>query len=389
MQLEVPVLGSLRLRPILNTRVRGEVAGPRTLDGSAPATLITHRFRAGAEFKSGPVAAVVEVQDTRLWGAEAPAPELPQDPTLYGTVDGSLDVHQAYIAVASSTTELRVGRQEVVIANDRLFGNVDFVMRGRVLDAVRLMHTSGPMQFTAFGAVVTDADAKVEGQGDRLLAAVAADFSLFERSVLQPIVVWDSNGDLNRHRFTGGARYDSKWLGNTSVDLEAFVQGDSLDNRMTFAFLTGARVQQRFDTFLHPKVGGLVDVVSGSADASGAVTAFDTLFATNHKFYGFQDLFLNLPLHTRGLGLIDVSPTVFLDDGPFSLRTFVHVMMPFAAPAEGFSLYGVEPDVVAGWKIQPGVTVEAGASLFVPLGTSLGRGDVPSPWVYTQVGWVL
>ena len=36
-----------------------------------------------------------------------------------------------------------------------------------------------------------------------------------------------------------------------------------------------------------------------------------------------------------------------------------------------------------------GVSVELGASIFVPMGESLGRGNTPAPWVYTQVGWVL
>jgi hypothetical protein len=390
LQFTVPKLGVVSLSPHLNTRVRAEVAGPRTLDGSANATLITHRFRAGAElWAADTVGAVVEVQDTRLWGSEAPAPELPQDPTLYGTVAGSVDVHQAYIALKLAPAELRVGRQEIVLTNERLFGNVDFVMRGRVLDAVRVNVTSGPMVLTAFGAVITDADSQVEGQGDRELLAVAADFTLLGAPVLSPIFVYDNNALLERHRFTTGARFDSKWMSDTIVDVDAYVQADSLANQFHLAFLAGARVQQRFDVVLHPKVGGLVDVLSGSAEAGSTLVAFDTLFATNHKFYGFQDLFLNLPLHTRGLGLIDVSPTVSLEEGPFALKGFVHVMMPFAAPATGFDLYGIEPDLVGTWKILQGVAVELGASVFVPMGNSLGRGDVTSPWIYSQVSWVL
>ena len=43
--------------------------------------------------------------------------------------------------------------------------------------------------------------------------------------------------------------------------------------------------------------------------------AFETLFATNHKFYGFADLFLNVPRDTGGRGLRDLALKWNLD-GP-------------------------------------------------------------------------
>ena len=42
---------------------------------------------------------------------------------------------------------------------------------------------------------------------------------------------------------------------------------------------------------------------------------FETLFATNHKFYGFADLFLNIPRDTGGRGLRDLALKWSLD-GP-------------------------------------------------------------------------
>ena len=48
------------------------------------------------------------------------------------------------------------------------------------------------------------------------------------------------------------------------------------------------------------------DHLSGDdAAADGTVRTFSTLFATNHKFYGFADLFLNIPRDTAGRGLRD------------------------------------------------------------------------------------
>ena len=50
------------------------------------------------------------------------------------------------------------------------------------------------------------------------------------------------------------------------------------------------------------------DYLSGDDDLTDDETkVFDTLFATNHKFYGFADYFLNIPVHTAGRGLQDVA----------------------------------------------------------------------------------
>ena len=50
------------------------------------------------------------------------------------------------------------------------------------------------------------------------------------------------------------------------------------------------------------------DYLSGDGDlGDDTIKVFDTLFATNHKFYGFADLFLNIPVHTGGRGLQDLA----------------------------------------------------------------------------------
>lgn len=50
------------------------------------------------------------------------------------------------------------------------------------------------------------------------------------------------------------------------------------------------------------------DLLSGDADPNdGDTKVFDTMFATNHKFYGFADMFLNISVHTGGQGLQDLA----------------------------------------------------------------------------------
>ena len=155
---------------------------------------------------------------------------------------------------------------------------------------------------------------------------------------------------------------------------------------MTWAGLIGLRASYGFDVFAHPRVGLVADGLTGSADGvSGPVVAFDTLYATNHKFYGFQDLFLNLPLSTNGRGLVDTAVAAWLSDGTLGISGFVHAFFPGAYDGPGLPMYGVEPDVVVSWKPIPQLAVEGGSSIFVPVGDALGRGDSWAPWGYLQL----
>jgi hypothetical protein len=50
------------------------------------------------------------------------------------------------------------------------------------------------------------------------------------------------------------------------------------------------------------------DHLSGDSDPDDDQSGvFNTLFATNHAFYGSADYFLNIPVHTGGLGLQDAA----------------------------------------------------------------------------------
>jgi len=58
---------------------------------------------------------------------------------------------------------------------------------------------------------------------------------------------------------------------------------------------------------MSPVLSAGVDYLSGDdGEDETKYKVFNTLYATNHKFYGFMDYFLNLPVHTYGKGLMDM-----------------------------------------------------------------------------------
>jgi hypothetical protein len=96
-----------------------------------------------------------------------------------------------------------------------------------------------------------------------------------------------------------------------------------------------------------------------------------------------QDLFLNLPLHTGGRGLVDSGAGARVSEGWFFAAVDVHLFA--AADLLDDPLYGLEPDLTAGIKPLPGVKVQSGASAFVPLGPGLMRGNQVTPWLYLMI----
>ena len=128
------------------------------------------------------------------------------------------------------------------------------------------------------------------------------------------------------------------------------------------AYLFGARVGKTFNEG-RTQFTLWYDYLSGDADPTDdEVEVFDTLFATNHKFYGFADLFLNIPVHTGGLGLQDmaVKATHRLSE-TVNIGADFHRFTSAQEAADG-SLLGHEVDVSLGYRFAPSLRVSAGFS---------------------------
>ena len=380
-------LAGVTFSPRAMIRVRGEFAGDRQLTLTPAQTLLTHRVRVGVTATAGDhVVGVVEVQDVRTWGGELLLPPpIPQDRTVYGTppAPDGLMLHQGYLGVLLPDVELRLGRQEITVANERLIGPLDFAQRARAFDALRVLSRGDDAaRWTSFFAVIGDHD--VAGIDDILLGAWAGEFAFAKELRVSPTVIGDADITSDRYRATGGVRADGA-IGGFAYDAELYGQITDTVNDVKSAGLLGLRASYGFETFLNPRFGGVVDVVSGASADGGSFATFDTLFATNHKFYGFQDLFLNLPASTKNQGLVDVAIASWIKEGTLSVSGYVHAFMPAAYEGTGTAMYGIEPDLLVSWKPVTGLALEASTAVFIPIGDALGRGDVVTPWGYLQV----
>lgn len=221
----VAVTGEIRHRSELDDR---DLSGAQ---GATPVHLLRTRLAVDAR-PTTRLRAFVQVQDSRLWGGENPALAL-------GTLDGDadqFDVHQAFFEVDSlggRGLAARVGRQEIVVGNQRLVGAVGWSNVGRTFDAVRLRGAVGAVTGDVFAAQLVTAAGASDAQA--LVGAVAAlpvgpltaEATLLLDGDAADIQSGPDAGARRRQRTTAGLRVHGR-LGPVGVDAEAYGQGGAL-----------------------------------------------------------------------------------------------------------------------------------------------------------------
>jgi hypothetical protein len=110
-----------------------------------------------------------------------------------------------------------------------------------------------------------------------------------------------------------------------------------------------------------------LDYLSGDdAPTAGDAKAFNTLYATNHKFYGYMDYFLNLPGQLDQAGLVDAMLRGSFDPSSATrIRADLHHFRLAEDRGNGRTL-GTELDLVGTWRLAKVAGVEAGGGLFFP-----------------------
>ena len=94
---------------------------------NAPAFFIDQRSRISSNFKNEKIEFHFVLQDYRTWGN---TPQL-------NTSDYGLSIHESWAKLKiNKLNNVKLGRQEIVFDNARIFGNVDWAQQGRKHDAI-------------------------------------------------------------------------------------------------------------------------------------------------------------------------------------------------------------------------------------------------------------
>jgi hypothetical protein len=339
------------------------------------------------------VRAFVQLQDVREWGA---------DPNTMAVQAPGLDLHQGWIELgheARASLSVRAGRQELAYGGERLIGAVNWAQQGRSFNGVRARVR--PAAGVALdGLVMPIGDEDVGAPGSN--AGLFGFYGVFDVAGGVDAYVLYNNQDARSNttgtgpvvtaratdQVTAGGRWASELQGFT-WRLEAALQRGTRQHRDVSAYLLAARVGHALGD--RAGIDLWYDFLSGDDDpAHGTIRVFDTLFATNHKFYGFMDLFTNIPVHTAGRGLQDLAVK-----GHYQLRDDVRLGLDahaFRLAATGgveTGRVGEELDLTVGWTYAPGVALTGGASYFLAgdaWSAVLGHPDRNMVWGYLMLG---
>ena len=359
----------VELVPRLQFRPRFLAHEGKTFRDANTNTTLSQRVRLGVEARFfGWMSAYIEVQDVRTWGEETN--------TLSDVSADGFDLHQGWAALTCPLgLTLKVGRQEINFDNQRLIGAVGWSTQGRSLDAIKLSYRRPwGMEADLFFALVAEEDVPGGAAADdTYLGAARARYTGIAAVRPSVVGIWDNVGSLNRQRGTVGVYVDGNPLKGLKYSAEFYYQFGSqevtgAEDLSIAALLAAVRVGYVAQIPTLPGLTVWFDYLSGDDDANdGTNRAFDTLYATNHKFYGFMDYFLNVPVHTENRGIMDmggraqVAPLagllLFVDYHHFELAQ---------KDAYGAATLGNEVDILARYRINAHLTLEGVFGVFVP-----------------------
>jgi len=228
-------------------------------------------------------------------------------------------IHQAYMDIKAFDTTLRAGRQEIIMDDHRLIGNIGWRQNGQSFDAVTLTNKSisGLELFAGYIAQINTVFLTEKDLGGSGLMLAHAKYSGIKGI---SISVYDYLMD-SEETMTGGVKNPDKDFGTVGGRITGkipFNEDFKVEYEGDYSKQHSYRGGSNYDGYM---VNGSfwlnfsgVGIGSGYSKISGQRgdrKPFDTLVSTAHKFNGWSDQFLS----TNGGGL-----TGGLEDIYFQLK---------------------------------------------------------------------
>jgi hypothetical protein len=357
----------LEVEPLIQLRPRFEGHSGRDGAAGGDVAFVLQRSRAGLRATWGPVSGQIQLQDVRAWGEEGD--------TLRDFSANGFDLHEGWLSAKLGAVEIRAGRQEINIHEERLVGAVGWAQQGRSFDGVRVAWERGLFHGDAVGAWLASTYVvdSWEAPGGMVLLRVGAGEAAWQADALG---ILDTDANVDRARATVGA-YVKCSVGPFAGRAEGYAQVGRSGGQEVAAWMVGlkASVTGGGPTKAGVRLG--YDHLSGDRDAEDErLTAFDTLYATNFKYYGridmvnpgaqgLQDGYVGLSLTPFGRATLDVEGHVFARPDGATGYAGAEIDAWLTVPVYPWRV-AEKPDggprLPPGWR--PGLTVELGGAGF-------------------------
>lgn len=268
-----------------------------------PAFFVSQRARLNFEFTKDAYTFKLSGQDVRTWGEVGQLDDSP-----------NTNIHEVWAKInLGKGFRVKLGRQELIYDDQRLLGSVNWAQQARSHDAllVKYKDTSANFSIDLAGAYNQDEQKVLNNTYSRdnykVMSFVHAhkDFGNFGASLIALTDGFETEKDEVNYRYTYGTHLDysfNNWYFTGSFYAQ---NGDDAGRENISAFMASATARYNFK---HASLKLGYDYLSGGDrnDANPKRQTFNTLYATNHKFYGNMDYFTSIPGDTGGGGLNDI-----------------------------------------------------------------------------------
>ena len=375
-----------------------------------PAAVITNRFRINLNYNHSDILKTkFSIQEVGIWGQHAPVQGLNptgNDLTLFeGWVD--LKIYKGLRTI--------IGRQTISLDDERLFGMSDWTPGGRSHDALSVYYSKNKFKISTFFAFNQNYAAlygnnlnnpsgslynPTGAQPYKLMQTVWTEYKpsdglkfsfLFANVGYQHALSPDENTPVYNQQTTGLNILLDR--GNTAAALTGYYQfGDNPSGINTAAFLLSGKITEQFGDKFSATAG--MDYISGNRYGrnNNSNHAFQTLFGTNHKFYGDMDYFYSGNMEGN-VGLVNT----YLSAGfSPSKKTNLNVAGYMFHSASGIYRddvklnhdLGGEIDLKFSLKVSQAVDLSAGFSRFLTSGSLLYLEKTELARSFQGYGWL-
>ncbi len=396
--------GQLNLSGEVRPRLESQ-NGYRALknDGDKANTFISQRTRINLDYKMESLIFKVSFQDIRVWGT---TPQL-------NNSDAYLALHEAWGEMKfTNEFSLKLGRQELVYDDHRIFGSVGWAQQARSHDLGLFKYEK---DFKLHIGIAYNQD-KAPGFADYKKYYKAMQFAWFHKEIsnINVSVLALNNGLQALNTTTGLLTDEVRYSQTLGTFLKSNVSGIALNGSFyyqmgkdrsdksisayNFALNASYNLNEGFTlkaglellSGSESKESILGDVKSKSADTNNS---FSPLYGTNHKFNGFMDYFY-VGNHSNIIGLNDFNVGAAWKSGKWKAGATVHYFMSNA------NLYdkndelqdsglGTEIDLALGYKFNNWINFSAGYSqMFATSSMEIIKGgdkDVTNNWAYLMI----
>ena len=369
-------------------------------DGNDPTVFVSQRTQLNTNYSSEKLKVRFSLQDVRVWG---------DVPTLNTADNLGTNLHEAWAELTLNPKFfLKVGRQEINLDDQRIFGSVNWVQQARSHDVALLKYRNNTFKldfavaynqdkYEPINSVYGDENAAVANNYKTIQyvwlhkdwSKLKASFLLLNNG-LQHIDLIDS--DKNETRFSQMAgshlNYKTNKLSLTSNLYYQFGK-DRADNDLN-AYLVSLDAAYNVTQKINTGLGA--ELISGNengAPSNGENNAFMPLYGTNHKFNGLMDYFY-VGNHGNNVGLLDVYlKTKFKFNEKSSLYIGIHNFSAAAKRNNIDNQLGNELDFVYAHKLQKNVMLKAGYSHFFAAEGMEALPNGNNSGATNNLGWVM